>query len=203
MKGRANRRSWAIYWWPPTATKVQEYCASHDIPVMRTRRHPSGSDRLHEVMERTDADIYVNIQGDEPTVRADHIELLLRPLLAGESEVTTLKVAIDEAARAESQCRKSGDGQPLAARSIFRACRSHSTGMPQVQSIITSISVCTGTHGRHWLSFTAFRNRRWNWPRNSNSCDTWKTASLSKSWKHPTTRSASIPRRTWSRRPHY
>ena len=75
--------------------KVQEYCAHHGIPVMHTRRHPSGSDRLHEVMERTDADIYVNIQGDEPTVRPDHIELLLQPLLAGESEVTTLKVAID------------------------------------------------------------------------------------------------------------
>ena len=69
--------------------KIQEYCASHEIPVMRTRRHPSGSDRLHEVMERTDADFYVNIQGDEPTVRPDQIELLLRPLLAGESEVTT------------------------------------------------------------------------------------------------------------------
>ncbi len=78
--------------------KVQEYCTSHDIPVMQTCRHPSGSDRLYEVMERTDADIYVNIQGDEPTVRADHIELLLRPLLAGESEVATLKVAIDVAA---------------------------------------------------------------------------------------------------------
>jgi 3-deoxy-manno-octulosonate cytidylyltransferase (CMP-KDO synthetase) len=78
--------------------KVQDYCTNHGIPVMRTRRHPSGSDRLYEIMERTDADIYVNIQGDEPTVRAAHIELLLHPLLARESEVTTLKVAIDEAA---------------------------------------------------------------------------------------------------------
>ncbi|HTY63075.1 MAG TPA: 3-deoxy-manno-octulosonate cytidylyltransferase [Acidobacteriota bacterium] len=78
--------------------KIREHCEKHGIPVMHTRRHPSGSDRLHEVMERTDADIYVNIQGDEPTVRADHIELLLRPLLAGESEVTTLKVAMDAVA---------------------------------------------------------------------------------------------------------
>ena len=78
--------------------KVLEYCTNQGIPVMYTRRHPSGSDRLHEVMERTDADIYVNIQGDEPTVRADHIELLLPPLLAGESEVATLKVAIGETA---------------------------------------------------------------------------------------------------------
>jgi 3-deoxy-manno-octulosonate cytidylyltransferase (CMP-KDO synthetase) len=65
-------------------------------------------------MERTDADVYVNIQGDEPTVRADHIELLLRPLLAGESEVATLKVCLDVAAAqnpnsvkvvTDSQCR--------------------------------------------------------------------------------------------------
>jgi 3-deoxy-manno-octulosonate cytidylyltransferase (CMP-KDO synthetase) len=75
--------------------KVQQYCAGHDIPVMMTRQHPSGSDRLHEVMERTDGDIYVNIQGDEPTIRADHIELLLQPLIAGACEVTTLKVEID------------------------------------------------------------------------------------------------------------
>jgi 3-deoxy-manno-octulosonate cytidylyltransferase (CMP-KDO synthetase) len=77
--------------------KVQEYCAGQNIPVMRTRQHPSGSDRLHEVMERTDADFYVNIQGDEPTVRSEHVDLLLRPLLARESEVTTLKVAISGA----------------------------------------------------------------------------------------------------------
>ncbi len=79
--------------------KVEEYCSRHNIPVMRTGKHPSGSDRLHEVMERTDGDIYLNIQGDEPTVRADHIELLLQPLLNEAAEVATLKVAIsaDEA----------------------------------------------------------------------------------------------------------
>ena len=75
--------------------KVEEYCDQHKIPVIWTRKHPSGSDRLHEVMEKTDGDIYVNIQGDEPTIRADHIDLLLQPLLKGEGEVTTLKVAID------------------------------------------------------------------------------------------------------------
>ena len=78
--------------------QVQQYCLDHGIPVTRTGRHPSGSDRLHEVMERTDGDIYVNIQGDEPTLRPDHLELLLRPILAGEAEVTTLKVAVGDAA---------------------------------------------------------------------------------------------------------
>jgi len=77
--------------------KVHQYCAEHDIPVMMTRQHPSGSDRLYEVLERTDGDVYVNIQGDEPTIRVDHIELLLHPLLTGACQVTTLKVAIDAA----------------------------------------------------------------------------------------------------------
>jgi 3-deoxy-manno-octulosonate cytidylyltransferase (CMP-KDO synthetase) len=75
--------------------KVRQHCESQGIPVMVTQGHSSGTDRLHEVMDRTDGDIYVNIQGDEPTIRADHIELLLRPIIARKAEVTTLKVAID------------------------------------------------------------------------------------------------------------
>ncbi len=75
--------------------KVQKYCADQGIAVMMTGQHSSGTDRLHEVMERTKGDIYVNIQGDEPTIRPDHIELLLRPILHKKAEVTTLKVAMD------------------------------------------------------------------------------------------------------------
>ncbi len=75
--------------------KVRDYCSDRSIPVMLTRKHSSGSDRLHEVMERTRGDIYVNIQGDEPTIRPDHIDLLLRPLIYKQGEVSTLKVAID------------------------------------------------------------------------------------------------------------
>jgi 3-deoxy-manno-octulosonate cytidylyltransferase (CMP-KDO synthetase) len=75
--------------------KVRQYCVEHAIPAVKTRQHSSGTDRLHEVMERTDGDIYVNIQGDEPTIRPDHIELLLHPIIAKQVEVATLKVAID------------------------------------------------------------------------------------------------------------
>lgn len=78
--------------------KIRDYCRASDIPVLFTRRHVSGSDRLHEVMERTDGDIYVNIQGDEPTVRAEHLQLLLEPLIEGTAEVATLKKAIDHSA---------------------------------------------------------------------------------------------------------
>jgi 3-deoxy-manno-octulosonate cytidylyltransferase (CMP-KDO synthetase) len=75
--------------------KVRSYCLDAAIPVTMTGQHQSGTDRLHEVMLRTDGDIYVNIQGDEPMLRPDHLESLLAPFLTAKSEVTTLKVAID------------------------------------------------------------------------------------------------------------
>ena len=79
--------------------EVARSCESEGIPFTMTGEHPSGGDRLHEVMERTEADIYVNIQGDEPTLRPDHLALLLAPFLDGSgAQVATLKVAVDHAA---------------------------------------------------------------------------------------------------------
>ena len=86
-----------------------------------TGEHPSGSDRVHEVLERTDADIYVNIQGDEPTLRPDHLELMLRPFLESSgARVTTLKVAIsaEEAADPNNVKVVTADGRQ---RAVFFA----------------------------------------------------------------------------------
>jgi 3-deoxy-manno-octulosonate cytidylyltransferase (CMP-KDO synthetase) len=86
--------------------EVYEYCAGENIPSLLTREHPSGSDRLYEVVERTGGGFYVNIQGDEPTVSAEHVELLLRPLLSGKAEVSTLKTAVDKTAAQNPNCVK-------------------------------------------------------------------------------------------------
>lgn len=40
---------------------------------------PSGTDRVHAVAHEEPADIYVNIQGDEPLLRREHFVALLRP----------------------------------------------------------------------------------------------------------------------------
>jgi 3-deoxy-manno-octulosonate cytidylyltransferase (CMP-KDO synthetase) len=76
--------------------EIAAYCRGSQIPVATTSSaHRSGTDRVVEVMGRDPADIYVNIQGDEPMVTADHIELLLRPFReVPETRVSTLKVAI-------------------------------------------------------------------------------------------------------------
>jgi 3-deoxy-manno-octulosonate cytidylyltransferase (CMP-KDO synthetase) len=55
--------------------------------------HASGTDRLWEVSRARAADVYVNIQGDEPLITPAHIERLVRPFLGEpEVQVTTLKI---------------------------------------------------------------------------------------------------------------
>lgn len=50
----------------------------------------SGTDRVHAVAQSIAADIYVNIQGDEPMLRPEHIEALLKPFDRYEVHITTL-----------------------------------------------------------------------------------------------------------------
>ena len=51
----------------------------------------SGTDRVYAVAQSIEADIYVNIQGDEPLLRPEHIDALLQPILADQNiEVSTV-----------------------------------------------------------------------------------------------------------------
>jgi 3-deoxy-manno-octulosonate cytidylyltransferase (CMP-KDO synthetase) len=84
------------------AEEVAALCRQQDIPVMLTSpAHRSGTDRVWEVLTREPADLYVNIQGDEPMIGPEHLELLLRPFRdEPATQVSTLRVAIDgESAR--------------------------------------------------------------------------------------------------------
>ncbi|MDH0136206.1 3-deoxy-manno-octulosonate cytidylyltransferase [Pseudomonas asiatica] len=59
--------------------------------VMTSPDHPSGTDRLAEVMGKIDADVYINLQGDEPLVRPKDIEALAAGMLEdGSINVGTL-----------------------------------------------------------------------------------------------------------------
>jgi 3-deoxy-manno-octulosonate cytidylyltransferase (CMP-KDO synthetase) len=73
--------------------EVVDLCRSLNIPVLLTSTElPSGTDRVHAVAQIHDADIYVNIQGDEPFLRPEHIAALLRPFTQPDVDITTLKV---------------------------------------------------------------------------------------------------------------
>ena len=72
--------------------EVVELCNANGWPVQLTSPDlPSGSDRVHAVAQIHPADIYVNIQGDEPLLRLEHLTALLRPFAHPHVDVTTLK----------------------------------------------------------------------------------------------------------------
>lgn len=75
------------------AEEVAAMCRERGIPVAMTSADcASGSDRVFEVARQVDADIYVNIQGDEPTLTADFFTPLLDLFARPEVDVATLAV---------------------------------------------------------------------------------------------------------------
>jgi 3-deoxy-manno-octulosonate cytidylyltransferase (CMP-KDO synthetase) len=71
--------------------QVAAYADSQGWPsIMTSAALASGTDRVHAVAATVDADIYVNIQGDEPLLRPEHIDALLWPFSRTDAEVTTL-----------------------------------------------------------------------------------------------------------------
>ncbi|HWT82683.1 MAG TPA: 3-deoxy-manno-octulosonate cytidylyltransferase, partial [Candidatus Methylomirabilis sp.] len=81
--------------------EVLACCREHGIAAeLTSTEHQSGTDRIVEVMHRQlesgqAADVYVNIQGDEPMVTAEHIQLMLATFAEDpRTQVSTLKVPI-------------------------------------------------------------------------------------------------------------
>ncbi|MBF0592241.1 MAG: 3-deoxy-manno-octulosonate cytidylyltransferase [Nitrospirae bacterium] len=62
--------------------------------MMTARTHSSGTDRIAEVAQGLDADIVVNIQGDEPMLRAEMIDQCVALLADERASMATLKKLI-------------------------------------------------------------------------------------------------------------
>ena len=58
---------------------------------MTSPDHHSGTDRVHEVAQTIEADVYVNVQADEPLARREHLDVLLKLMQRDEVPVGTLK----------------------------------------------------------------------------------------------------------------
>jgi 3-deoxy-manno-octulosonate cytidylyltransferase (CMP-KDO synthetase) len=75
------------------AEEIAALCRANGWPVELTSPElPSGTDRVHAIAQRIPAKIYVNIQGDEPLLRPEHLTALLAPFSGPHVDVTTLKV---------------------------------------------------------------------------------------------------------------
>jgi len=72
--------------------EVLKACREHGWKArMTSPQHRSGTDRVYEVACSVDADVYVNVQGDEPLARTEHIEALLAPMEDASVLVSTIK----------------------------------------------------------------------------------------------------------------
>ncbi len=71
--------------------EIRRACEQHSCKVQMTSdTHRSGTERVHEVSQSVEADVYINVQGDEPMIRASHIEVLVALMKKPEVPVGTL-----------------------------------------------------------------------------------------------------------------
>jgi 3-deoxy-manno-octulosonate cytidylyltransferase (CMP-KDO synthetase) len=71
---------------------IFDVCQSHGWKVQMTASsHRSGTERVHEISNSIAADVYVNVQGDEPLVRPEQIATLLDVMSDSSVQVGTVK----------------------------------------------------------------------------------------------------------------
>lgn len=77
--------------------RIKSACEAFDIPsVITSEKHKTGTDRVGEAAGRIKADIYVNIQGDEPLLTPAIIRTALEPFKRKDSgtEVSNIMTQI-------------------------------------------------------------------------------------------------------------
>lgn len=95
---------WHVYHAARACTQLDEVIVATDSPEIEaacrangwsvritSAAHRSGTDRVHEVAQAVAADVYVNLQGDEPLARREHLEALLQLMSDEDVAVGTLK----------------------------------------------------------------------------------------------------------------
>ena len=71
--------------------EILAVCRQHHWNVQMTSpQHRSGTERVHEISGRVSADVYINVQGDEPLVRSEQLASLLQVMENQTAQVGTL-----------------------------------------------------------------------------------------------------------------
>ena len=76
--------------------RIRQKCKDLKINVIMTsNKHKTGTDRVAEVAKKIKADIYINIQGDEPLIKPRTIKAAIKPFLKDKNiNVTNLMTKI-------------------------------------------------------------------------------------------------------------
>ena len=66
--------------------RIREICEAHDMKVIMTSdQHQTGSDRVAEVAQKVEGDLFVNVQGDEPVIDPEMIRQVISLFTEDES----------------------------------------------------------------------------------------------------------------------
>jgi 3-deoxy-manno-octulosonate cytidylyltransferase (CMP-KDO synthetase) len=72
--------------------EIAQICRERGCNVqMTSSSHRSGTERVHEVSNLVSADVYINVQGDEPLTRPEHLLALIEVMSDPKVVVGTLK----------------------------------------------------------------------------------------------------------------
>jgi 3-deoxy-manno-octulosonate cytidylyltransferase (CMP-KDO synthetase) len=72
--------------------EILRFCEQQGfVGRMTSEAHRSGTERVHEISTAIPADVYLNVQGDEPLTRPEHIDSLIVVMQRAGVEVGTLK----------------------------------------------------------------------------------------------------------------
>lgn len=79
--------------------RIAEHVNYFGRAIMTNAEHPSGTDRCMEALEKSgfDADVVINIQGDEPFIKQEQIRSLVALFKNPDVQIATLKKAIEDA----------------------------------------------------------------------------------------------------------
>jgi 3-deoxy-manno-octulosonate cytidylyltransferase (CMP-KDO synthetase) len=73
------------------STEILEVCRQHGWNAQMTSpTHRSGTERVHEISDRVPADVYINVQGDEPLTRPEHMATLIEVMKDSAVQVGTV-----------------------------------------------------------------------------------------------------------------
>jgi 3-deoxy-manno-octulosonate cytidylyltransferase (CMP-KDO synthetase) len=73
------------------SAEIADVCHAQGWQVrMTSTAHRSGTERVHEVSNLVSAEVYINVQGDEPLTRAEHIATLLEVMQNPAAQVGTV-----------------------------------------------------------------------------------------------------------------
>jgi 3-deoxy-manno-octulosonate cytidylyltransferase (CMP-KDO synthetase) len=97
--------------------EIMDVCRKNEWKAqMTSSSHRSGTERVHEISNSVAADVYLNVQGDEPLTRPEQISSLLDVMKNSNVQVGTLKTpcaAVDVNAPSAVKVVTDADGKAL------------------------------------------------------------------------------------------